>query len=240
MDAELERKRVLHLTLCMMPKANRDTLEVLLHFLKWAATFAQVDGKIGSKMDLTNLATVMAPNILYSKSKDPAKHESFMAISVVEMMLNCNDIFCFVPDDAAQLLQDPMLLDDNANMTSKDFLRKLEALMKARHVQANENMSDAAHSKSRQDPYPQNRQPEYPLYPRQHRYDPDQQYSNAPSGMLGALPYRSHSVSRPIDAVQHSHSQPNLFAQNNLPSASQDNRHSHTGSTPSATSGMRS
>ncbi|CAM0140064.1 unnamed protein product [Umbelopsis sp. WA50703] len=240
MDGEVERKRVLHLTLCMMPKANRDTLEVLMHFLKWAATFAQVDGKIGSKMDLTNLATVMAPNILYSKSKDPAKHESFMAISVVEMMLTYNDLFCFVPDDTAQLLQDPMLLDDNTNMTSKDFLRKLEALMKARNIQSSENMSDASLGKSRQDPYAQNRQPEYPLYPRQHRYDPDQQYSAAPAGMLGALPYRSHSVSRPVEAVQHSHSQPNLFAQNSLPSASQDNRHSHAGPTSSATSGMRS
>lgn len=239
LDSEADRKRVLHLALCMLPKGNRDTVEVLLQFFKWTATFAHVDGKMGSKMDLTNLATVIAPNVLYSKSKDPAKDESFMAISAFEMMLMYEDSLCFVPDDIAQLLHDPMLLEDNMNMTSKDFMRKLEALMKARKAQgANEHALDSSISaKNRYDPYAQNRPPEYPLYPRQHRYEPEQQLTAGQLGLLSPLPYRSPSVNRPPDPL-HSHSQPNLMGQINLPAIVSDNRLSHASQTSSSPSGM--
>lgn len=233
---------MLHLALCMMPKVNRDTTEVLLQFFKWTATFAHVDGKMGSKMDLTNLATVIAPNVLYSKNRDPAKDESFIAISAFEMLLTYEDSFCFVPDDIAQLLQDPMLLEDNMHMTSKDFMRKLEALMKARRAQgAMENAVDSASGppKNRHDPYAQNGPPDYPLYPRQHRYEPEPPMNPSQMGLLSPLPYRSPSVSRPQDPVR-SHSQPNVLGQINLPSIVSENRFSHTSQSPSTPSGMRS
>lgn len=243
LESEAERKRVLHLALCMMPKVNRDTVEVLLHFLRWTATFAHVDGKMGSMMDLTNLATVITPNILYSKSKDPTKDESFMAISAFEMMLKYEDSFCFVPDDIAELIHDPMLVEDTANMTSKDFIRKLEAVMKGRKQQnMNEFSTDASSAnRNQQDPYAQNRAPpEYPLYPRQHRYEPEQPANSSQMGLLSPLPYRSHSLSRQRDLVPHSQSPSSLRTQVNLQPIVNDNRLSHPSPTATTPGGLRS
>lgn len=77
----------------MMPKAHRDTMEVIFVFLKWVASFSHVDEETGSKMDLQNLATVISPNILYSKGKDPARDESFSAARVVHELLELQDEF---------------------------------------------------------------------------------------------------------------------------------------------------
>jgi hypothetical protein len=74
-----------------MPKAHRDTMEVLFVFLKWVASFSHVDEETGSKMDLQNLATVISPNILYAKGKDPVRDESFSAARVVHELLERQD-----------------------------------------------------------------------------------------------------------------------------------------------------
>merc|ERR1711939_761834 len=63
---EEKQRRVLHLTCCLLPKVNRDTMEILFNFMNWVASFHTVDEETGSKMDIHNLATVIAPNILYS------------------------------------------------------------------------------------------------------------------------------------------------------------------------------
>jgi hypothetical protein len=44
-------------------------------------------------MDLLNLATVISPNILYSKSKDPAKDESFSSVRAIHELLEYQDEF---------------------------------------------------------------------------------------------------------------------------------------------------
>lgn len=90
------RKRVLHLACCMLPRCNRDTMEVLFLFFRWVALFSHVTTDIGSKMDIPNLARVIAPNILYTTSKDPLKDESFLAINSVEMLLESYEEFCMV------------------------------------------------------------------------------------------------------------------------------------------------
>ena len=98
-----KRRRVLHLACCLMPKSHRDTMEVLFSFLKWASSFSQVDEESGSKMDVHNLATVMAPNILYANQgpKNPKTHvpqvdDSFLAIETVHTLIQFNDSFCQV------------------------------------------------------------------------------------------------------------------------------------------------
>lgn len=90
------RKRVLHLACCMLPRCNRDTMEVMFLFFRWVALFSHVTSDIGSKMDIPNLARVIAPNILYTTSKDPLKDESFLAINSVEMLLESYEEFCMV------------------------------------------------------------------------------------------------------------------------------------------------
>lgn len=84
---------MLHLCCCLLPKAHRDTLEAIFVFLKWVASFSHVDEETGSKMDLLNLATVISPNVLYSKSKDPAKDESFSSVRAVHELLQYQDEF---------------------------------------------------------------------------------------------------------------------------------------------------
>ena len=96
-----DRKRIMHLCCCLLPKCHRDTLEVIFVFLKWVASFSHVDEETGSKMDLLNLATVISPNILYSKGKDPAKDESFSSVRAVHELLELQDELWRVSDPPA-------------------------------------------------------------------------------------------------------------------------------------------
>lgn len=116
LDNESDRIRILHLICCLLPKCNRDTMEVLFAFLKWAASFSQVDEESGSKMDIHNLATVMAPNILYAPAPKQGKpglavpqvDESFLAIEAVNLLIKYNENFCEVsrPNLRSQALTD--------------------------------------------------------------------------------------------------------------------------------------
>jgi hypothetical protein len=90
-----KRQRVLHLTCCLLPKAHRDCLEILCSFFNWVASFHQVDEESGSKMDTHNLATVIAPNILYTNAKGPVD-DNFLGIEVVNMLIECNEQMCEV------------------------------------------------------------------------------------------------------------------------------------------------
>ena len=94
---EEKRRRVLHLTCCLLPKSHRDTLEILFSFLNWAASFSQVDEESGSKMDTHNLATVIAPNILKEKTNIvPMDDSSFLGIEAVHCLIDFNDEMCEV------------------------------------------------------------------------------------------------------------------------------------------------
>lgn len=92
-----KRRHCLHLACCLLPKCHRDCLEILFSFLKWAGSFHQVDEEAGSKMDIKNLATVIAPNILYSSNKTPGlDSEPMFAINAVEDLINFNEEMCLV------------------------------------------------------------------------------------------------------------------------------------------------
>lgn len=93
---EDKRRRVLHLTCCLLPKSHRDCLEILFSFLNWVASFHQIDEESGSKMDTHNLATVIAPNILFTNSKVPGMDESFLAIEAVHSLIEYNEQMCEV------------------------------------------------------------------------------------------------------------------------------------------------
>lgn len=92
-----KRKQCLHLACCLLPKCHRDALEILFCFLKWASSFHQVDDEAGSKMDIKNLATVIAPNILFANDKAPALDSDHMfAITAVETLVNYLEEMCLV------------------------------------------------------------------------------------------------------------------------------------------------
>lgn len=90
------RRRVLHLTCCLLPKAHRDTMEVLFTFMNWVSSFSHVDEESGSKMDTHNLATVICPNVLH-KGKEPTPvDDNFLAIEAVHSLIECNESMCEV------------------------------------------------------------------------------------------------------------------------------------------------
>ncbi|KAL4757339.1 GTPase-activating protein LRG1 [Aspergillus foveolatus] len=119
-----KQKRVLHLTCCLLPKAHRDTMEVLFAFLNWTSSFSHVDEETGSKMDIHNLATVMTPNILYPNTKTSAVDESFLAIEAVNALITYNDTMCEIPEDLQSVLSDSHLFKENSEVTTKDILRR--------------------------------------------------------------------------------------------------------------------
>ncbi|ORY57651.1 RhoGAP-domain-containing protein, partial [Neocallimastix californiae] len=79
---ENKRFKIIQSACTLLPKCNRDLLEVLLIFLKEVASYSSQN-----KMDIDNLATIIAPTICYSKSKDPIKDDSFLAIEALKMMM---------------------------------------------------------------------------------------------------------------------------------------------------------
>lgn len=136
LESESDRKRVTHLACCLLPKANRDTMEVLFIFMKWVSQFAHMEDDSGSKMHIVNLATVLAPNILYSKSKDPTKDESFFAIETVTMMLQNAEEFATVPEDFIPLLQNLSYEEGDMDLNVRHILKKCEMVMKLKRTKA--------------------------------------------------------------------------------------------------------
>ncbi|KAI0629290.1 RhoGAP-domain-containing protein [Trametes polyzona] len=130
LPTEQERKRMLHMVSLILPKAHRDTLEVLFVFLKWVASFAHLDEETGSKMDLQNLATVICPSILYSRGQNAVRDESFGAIRVVTMLLENQDEFYCVPEEFLPILQDEEHFANCMDLPSREFLKKVEAYMR--------------------------------------------------------------------------------------------------------------
>lgn len=118
---------MLHLLCCLLPRAHRDSIEVIFIFLKWVATFSHVDEETGSKMDMGNLATVICPNILYSKGNNPTTDNSFMAIRTLHELLEHQDRFWTVPAELSAILENPDLFS-NPELTSKDILRTCASL----------------------------------------------------------------------------------------------------------------
>ncbi|KAI9595073.1 hypothetical protein BDF19DRAFT_385682 [Syncephalis fuscata] len=94
-DAET-RKKVLHYACCILPEENRELMEVLFIFFNWISSHAYIDEMTGNKMDLSNMATVITPSILYSKSKDPSKDDSFLANEAVHSLLHDLEEFALV------------------------------------------------------------------------------------------------------------------------------------------------
>ncbi|KAH8593548.1 hypothetical protein B0O99DRAFT_688384 [Bisporella sp. PMI_857] len=118
-----KRLRILHLTCCLLPKAHRDSLEILCSFFNWVASFHAVDEDSGSKMDTHNLATVIAPNILYTNAKTPVD-DNFLAIEVVHSLIECNEQMCEIPEDLQSLLNDQSLFQNSSDITTKEILKR--------------------------------------------------------------------------------------------------------------------
>ncbi|KAL5113578.1 Rho-type GTPase activating protein Rga1 [Pleosporales sp. CAS-2024a] len=121
-EDEEQRKKVLHLVLCLLPKAHRDTMEVLFRFLNWVSSFHTVDEESGNKMDTWNIATVMAPNILRESNDKEMRTVDQGAVKVVFDLIENNDEFSEVPPEIMELLND----DASSDMSAKEIMRQWE------------------------------------------------------------------------------------------------------------------
>ncbi|TNY24212.1 Rho GTPase activation protein [Rhodotorula diobovata] len=98
------RRRALHLVICLMPRVNRDVFEVIAVFLNWLSQFAHITVKDGNQMDLTNIATVMAPTLLRPAHRDPKPAEYPSMIAAFLSLLEEQHILHSVPYELAQVL----------------------------------------------------------------------------------------------------------------------------------------
>ncbi|KAJ3282610.1 hypothetical protein HK104_010815 [Borealophlyctis nickersoniae] len=131
---EQARKQVLHCVCCLLPKSNLDVLSVLLWFLKEVADHAGSGAHAdeGNKMDLDNLATVITPNILYSKSKNPADDESVLAIEAVRMLLRSQNEMWLVPENIAKSIREDFDVKDVNNMPVPELMKRYDRAMRTK------------------------------------------------------------------------------------------------------------
>ncbi|EEB08499.1 rho-type GTPase activating protein Rga1 [Schizosaccharomyces japonicus yFS275] len=151
LEEEEDRLRVLHLTICLLPKSHRDTMEIIFGFLYWVASFSHINDDLGSKMDIHNLATVITPNILYSKSNDPVD-ESFLAIEAVHSLIEHNERFCLVPTEINILLDDPALFSSTADWSSKELAKRCEDLLEQIRLDESSRPKRVASTKRKRQP----------------------------------------------------------------------------------------
>ncbi|THH18063.1 hypothetical protein EW146_g2848, partial [Bondarzewia mesenterica] len=127
---DADRQRLLHMISLILPKSHRDTMEVLFVFLKWVASFAHMDERTGSKMDLPNLATVICPSILYSQGSNAVRDDSFGAIRVITALLENQDEYYTVPEEFLAILHDQEYFAHSMDLPSKEFMKKCDTYMR--------------------------------------------------------------------------------------------------------------
>lgn len=120
------------MVMLLLPRYHRDTLEVLLVFLKWVASFSHVDEETGSKMDLGNLATVITPSILKANKRDGIRDESFTGIRAVTQLLEEQDELYLVPEEFASILMDQGYFTPCMD-NPRELLKKIDAFLRLRH-----------------------------------------------------------------------------------------------------------
>ena len=120
--------------MAMLPRVNRDTLEVLFVFLKWVASFSHVDEETGSKMDVQNLATVICPSILYSKGTNAMRDDSFVAIQAIKTLIEHQDEFYTVPKELQFVLEENVsqLFKDSLDLPPKEIYKHCSNYANAR------------------------------------------------------------------------------------------------------------
>nr|KAJ3422046.1 hypothetical protein HK105_001399 [Polyrhizophydium stewartii] len=90
LENEADRLLTVRLICCLLPKPNIELLSVLARFFREVASYSE--GENGNKMHIENIATVIAPNVLYSKNGNP--EDSVYAVRAFRMILeNVPDIF---------------------------------------------------------------------------------------------------------------------------------------------------
>ncbi|KAN0134788.1 hypothetical protein V8E53_007573 [Lactarius tabidus] len=133
-----ERKRLLHMLTLILPKCHRDTLEVLLVFLKRVSSSATARDDTATDSYLSNLAGVIGPSVLFSgnwvqmsRSTGGGVLKKYDAgTRVMTELLENQDQFFTVPEEFSPLLHDQEFFAGSMELSSKDFLKQCETYMR--------------------------------------------------------------------------------------------------------------
>lgn len=109
-------------------------MEVLFVFLKWVASFAHLDAETGSKMDLSNLATVICPSILYARGRDAMKDETFSGFRVMTSLMENQDEFFAVPQEFLSILHDQEYFANSLDLPGKEFMKKCDTYIRMKGI----------------------------------------------------------------------------------------------------------
>ncbi|ODV89070.1 hypothetical protein CANCADRAFT_58101 [Tortispora caseinolytica NRRL Y-17796] len=119
-----ERKKMIHIACCLLPRSNRDCMLVLFDFLNWVASFSELGEEDGSKMTIHNLSTVITPNILHDGESEEAKGY-FLSIEVVNSLIENNTEFSTIPKSVLKTIHDANLLTGEESSVSKQITPKV-------------------------------------------------------------------------------------------------------------------
>ncbi|KAH9041098.1 hypothetical protein EDB85DRAFT_1886718 [Lactarius pseudohatsudake] len=138
-----ERKRLLHMLTLILPKCHRDTLEVLLVFLKWLSSSGNAQDNVGTQLYLSHVASEIGPSVLFagnwvdfdSKRRPIStgggvlkKYDS--GTRVLTKLLENQDQFFTVPEEFLPLLHDQEFFASSMELSSRDFLKQCETYMR--------------------------------------------------------------------------------------------------------------
>ncbi|KAH9055706.1 RhoGAP-domain-containing protein [Lactarius vividus] len=131
-----ERKRLLHMLTLILPKCHRDTLEVLLVFLKRLSSSGNAQDDVGSRSYLSHVASEIGPSVLFAgnwvefatEGGGLKKYDS--GTRVLTKLLENQDEFFTVPEEFLPLLDDQEFFTSNMELSSRDFLRQCETYMR--------------------------------------------------------------------------------------------------------------
>ncbi|KAI8331966.1 hypothetical protein EDC96DRAFT_526770 [Choanephora cucurbitarum] len=124
---EPNREHALHLVCCLMPKANRDTMIMIFACLNWVSRFNQTN-----KMDVANLARVIAPSVFYERSTDclaEYRHNAQQGeITIIETLIQNINQFSTVPSDLTILTMND-IHQDISHLKSRYFVYHYSKLL---------------------------------------------------------------------------------------------------------------
>ncbi|KAH9021711.1 RhoGAP-domain-containing protein [Lactarius deliciosus] len=137
-----ERKRLLHMLTLILPKCHRDTLEVLLVFLKWLSSFGNAQDNVGTQLYLSHVASEIGPSVLFAGNwvdSDSKRHpistggggsKKDSGTRVLTKLLENQDQFFTVPEEFLPLLHDQEFFTSSMELSSRDFLKQCETYMR--------------------------------------------------------------------------------------------------------------
>ncbi|GAA6005458.1 hypothetical protein JCM10207_002988 [Rhodosporidiobolus poonsookiae] len=123
------RRRAMHLVICLMPKVNRDVMEVVFLFLDWLSVHGHVDVKVGNEMVLSNIAKLMAPTLLRPHHRAPKPVELDSMIAAVLQLLEDQHVLHEIPYELASVLHIQHQIPPQAKTDSASLVQHLARLL---------------------------------------------------------------------------------------------------------------